>query len=78
MRLLGMKRRRLVIEVIGCPGADGGCASLDGRRNKCLLTEVQYAEPVGDEVQAFEEEGVGWLKDGWNPHLNKWECGKLQ
>ena len=45
--------------------------------NECLLVEVQYAEPVGDEVQAFEEKGLGWLEDGWNPHPNRWECRKL-
>ena len=26
--------------------------------------EVKHAEPVGDEVQASEEEGLGWLEDG--------------
>ena len=26
---------------------------------------VQF-EPVGDEVQASEEEGLGWFEDGWN------------
>ena len=46
--MLGMKRRRLVVEVVVRPGADGGRPS-DGRQNKCLLTEVQHAEPVGDE-----------------------------
>ena len=75
--MLGTKRRRLTIEVVGCPRADGERTS-DGRRNKCLLTEVQHAEPVGDEVQAFEEEGLGWLKDGRNPHPNRWEHEKLQ
>ena len=64
-----MKCRRLVVEVVVLPRADGGCPS-DGRRNECLLAEVQYAEPVG-------EEGLGWLGDGWNPHPNRWECGKL-
>ena len=47
--MLGMKHRRLTIEVVGCPRADGGRVSSDGRQNKCLLTEVQHAEPVGDE-----------------------------
>ena len=37
--LLGMKRRRIIVEVIMRPGADGGHPS-DGRRNECLLTEV--------------------------------------
>ena len=62
-----MKCRRLVVEVVGCPGADGGRPS-DGRWNKCLLVKAKHAELVGDEVQASKEEGLGWLKDGWNPH----------
>ena len=73
-----MKRRSLVVEVAGWCGAIGGRSSFDGRRDKCLLTEAKHAEPVGDEVQAFEEEGLGWLKDRWNPHPNRWECRKLQ
>ena len=72
-----MKRRCLVVEVVGCSRADGGRPS-DRRRNKCLLVEVYYAKPVSDEVQASEEEGLGQLEDGWNPHPNRWECGKLQ
>ena len=48
--MLETKRRCLAIEVIGCQGADGGRASSDGCQNKCLLMEVQHAEPVGDEV----------------------------
>ena len=75
--MLGTKRRCLVLEVIECPGANGGRPS-DGRRDGCLLVEVKYAEPVGDEVQASKEEGLGWLKDRWNPHPNRWECEKLQ
>ena len=75
--MLGTKRRRLAVEVAESPGADEGCASSDGRWNKYLLAEVQHAEPVGDEVQASKEEGLGRLKDGWNPHPNRWECGKL-
>ena len=71
-----MKRMRLIIEVVGCPRADGGRPS-NGRQDGCPLVEVQYAEPISDEVQASEEEGLGWLKDGWNPHPNRWECGKL-
>ena len=76
--MLGTKRRRLTVEVVGCPGADGGRASSDGCRNKCLLAEVKHAEPIGDEVQASEEEGLGWLKDERIPHPNRWECRKLQ
>ena len=72
-----MKRRCLIVEVVVRFGADGG-RPFDGRRDDCLLAKVQYAEPVGDEVQASEEEGLGRLEDGWNPHLNRWECGKLQ
>ena len=71
-----MKRRRLIVEVVVRPRADGGCPS-NVHQNKCLLAEVQYGEPVGDEVQASEEEGLGRLKDGWNTHPNRWECGKL-
>ena len=76
--MLRTKRRCLAIEVVGCPRADGRRASYDGSQNKCLLAEVQYAKPVGDEIKASKEEGTGWLKDGWNPHPNRWECGKLQ
>ena len=47
--MLEMKRMRLVVEVVVCPGAGGGCPS-DGRRDKFLLAEVKHAEPVGDEV----------------------------
>ena len=36
----------------------------DGCQDGCLLMEVEHAEPVGDEVQASEEEGLGWLEDG--------------
>ena len=72
-----MKCRCLVVEVAVCPGADGGCPS-DVRQNECLLVEAEYAELVGDEVQTFEEEGLERLEDGWNPHPNKWERGKLQ
>ena len=43
-----------------------------------LLAEVEYAEPVGDEVQAPEVEGLGWLEDRWNPHPGGRECGELQ
>ena len=75
--MLGTKRRHLAVEVVGCPEADGGHASSDGCQNKCLLAEVQHAEPVGDEVQASEEEGLGCLEDGRIPHPNRWECGKL-
>ena len=61
-----MKRRCHAIEVAR-PGVDGGRLS-DGCRVASLLVEVEYAKPVGDEVQASEEEGLGWLEDGWNPH----------
>ena len=52
------------------PGVDGGRLS-DGFRVVSLLTEVEYAEPVGDEVQASEEEGLGWLEDGRNPRPSR-------
>ena len=57
--MLRTKRRRLAIEVVGCPEANGGRASSDGRWNKCLLAEVQHTEPVGDKVQASKEKGLG-------------------
>jgi hypothetical protein len=75
--MLRMKHRCLIVEVAGSPRADGG-RPFDGRRDGCLLVEVQYAKPVSDEVQASEEEGLGWREDRWNPHPNRWECGKLQ
>ena len=71
-----MKRRCRVIEV-ACPGVDGGHLS-NGYQVASLLTEVEYAEPVGDEVPASEEEGLGWLENGWNPHPRRRECGILQ
>ena len=72
--MLGKKRRYRAVEV-ACLGVDGERLS-DGCRVASLLTEVEYAEPIGDEAQASEEEGLGWLEDGWNPHPNRWECGK--
>ena len=36
---------------------------------------MEYAKPVGDEFQASEEEGLGWLENGWNPHPHGRECG---
>ena len=71
-----MKRMHLIVEVVVCPRAKGGHPS-DGRWDGCHLTEVEHAELVGDEVQASEEEGLGWLKDGRNPHPSRWECGKI-
>ena len=71
-----MKRRCRAVEVAR-PGVDGECLS-DGCRVASLLVEVEYAETVGDKVQASEEEGLGRLEDGWNPRPNRWECGKLQ
>ena len=73
--MLEIKRRCHVIE-IAHPGVDGGCHP-DGCRVASLLAEVEYTEPIGDEVQASEEEGLGWLAGVWNPHPNRWECGKL-
>ena len=55
--LLGMKCRCRAVEVAR-PRVDGGCLS-DGCWVVSFLTEVEYAEPVGDEVQASEEEGLG-------------------
>ena len=71
-----MKRRCRAVEVAR-PRVDGGRLS-----DRCwvpsLLTEVEYAESVGDEVQASEEEGLGWLEDGWNAHSDGQECRKFQ
>ena len=52
-----MKRRCRAIEVVR-PGVDGERLS-DGCRVTSLLAEVEYAEPVSDEVQASEDEGLG-------------------
>ena len=57
-----MKCRYHIVEVAH-PGVNGGCLS-DGCRAASLLAEVEYAESIGDEVHASEEEGLGWLKDG--------------
>ena len=73
--MLGMKRRCRAVEVVR-PGVDGGRPS-DGCRATSLLAEVEYAELVGDEVQASEAEGLGRLEDGWNLHLGGRECGKF-
>ena len=73
-----MQAPRLVVEVAEWPRADGGRSSSDGRLDKCLLAKAKHAEPVGDEVQASKEECLGWLEDGWNPHPNRREYGKLQ
>ena len=40
--------------------------------------EAEYAELVGDEVQASKEESLERREDGRNPHHNRWERGKLQ
>ena len=75
---LGAKHRCLVVEVVGWPKADGGRYSSYGLRDKCLLVEMKYAELVSDKVQASKEKGLERLKDGRNPHPNRWERGKLQ
>ena len=64
-----MKRGCRAVEVAR-PGVDGGCSS-DGCRVMSLLAEVEYAELVGDKVQAPEAEGLEWLEDGWNPHPSR-------
>ena len=46
--MLGKKRRCRVVEVVR-PEVDGGRPS-NGCRDVRLLVEVQFAEPVGDEV----------------------------
>ena len=75
--MLRMKCRILIVEVVGSPRADGGCPS-GGRQDRLLLAEVKHAEPVGDEVQTPEEEGLEWHEHGRNPHPNRWERGKLE
>ena len=67
--MLGMKRRCRAVKVAR-PRVDGGRLS-DGCRVVSLLAEVEYAEPIGDEVQAFEEEDLGWLENRWNSHPNR-------
>ena len=74
--MLGMKHRHRAVGVVRL-GVDGGRPS-DGCRVASLLAEVEYAEPVGDEVQASKEEGPGWLENEWNPHPRRRECGILQ
>ena len=71
-----MKRRCRAVEVAR-PRVNGGRSS-DGCWVASLLAEVEYAEPVGNEVQAPKAEGLEWLEDGWNPHPNRWESGKLE
>ena len=73
--MLRMKRRCRAIEVAH-PGVDGGRLT-DGCWVASLLAEVEYAESVDDEVQASEEEGLGWFKDRRNSHPNWWEREKL-
>ena len=73
--MLGMKHRCRAVEVAR-PGVGGERLS-DGCRVTSLLAEVEYAEPIGDEVQAPEEEGLGWLENEWNPHARRPECGIL-
>ena len=74
--MLGKKRRCHAVEVAH-PKVDEGRPS-DGCRVTSLLAEVEYAELVSDKVQASEEEGLGWLEDGWNLHPGGRECGELQ
>ena len=71
-----MKRRCHAVEV-ACLGVNGERLS-DGCWVTSLLAEVEYAEPVGDEDQASEEEGLGWPKNEWNLHPRRRECGILQ
>ena len=71
-----MKRRCRAIE-IARPRVDEERHS-DGCQVVSFIAEVEYAEPVGDEVQASEEEGLGRLKNKWNPHARRQDCGILQ
>jgi len=68
-----MKCKCRAVEVAH-PRVDGERLS-DRCRVASLLVEVEYAEPVSDEVQASEEEGLGWLENEWNPHPRRRECG---
>ena len=76
---MGLRRKRecLDVEVVEWPGADGGRSSSSGCRDERLLTETEYAEPISDEVQTPEEEGLDWHEDGSSPHPNRWERGEL-
>ena len=71
-----MKRRCRTVDVT-CLRVDGG-RPFDRCRNVRLLTEVEYTEPVCDEVHASEEEGLGWLENGWNPHPSRRGYGRFQ
>ena len=64
-----MKRRCRAVEIARLE-VDGERLS-DGCRVVSLLVEVEYAEPVDDEVQASKEEGLGWLEDEGSPHPNR-------
>ena len=72
------KRECLDVGVVKWPRAGEERPSSSGCRDERLLVEAEYAELVGDEVQASEEESLEWLEDRRNPHPNRWEHGKLQ
>ena len=65
-----MKHRCRAVEVAR-PGVDGERPS-DGCRVTSFLAEVEYAEPISDEVQASEEEGLGWLVKASRPLVGFW------
>ena len=68
---LKAKRECLDVDVVERPRAGGGRSSSSGRRDKCVLVEVKYAELVGNEVKTSKEEGLERLEDGRNPHPNR-------
>ena len=72
-----VKHECLDVGVVEWTGAGEERSSSSGCRDKRLVVEVEYAEPIGDEVQASEEESLERLEDERNPHPNIWERGKL-
>ena len=50
-----MESECLDLEVVEWPEADGGRSSSSGCQDERLLAKVEYAELVGDEVQASKE-----------------------
>ena len=73
-----VKHECLNVGVIEWTGAGEECSSSSGCRDERLIAEVEYAEPISDEVQAFKEKSLERREDGRNPHPNRWEHRKLQ
>ena len=61
---LDAEHERLHIKIIERLAVNGGSSSSRGCRGGRLLAEAEYAELIGDEVQIFEAEGLGWREDG--------------